>query len=81
MIKAVFNVCPNYNSCFARRMTLLAADGDSHCLECDLYRSYSLGFSEGAKQAVDAINYIQSRGRVVPDMLQGWRYEKGGEEE
>ena len=56
MIKAEFNVCHNYNSCFARRMTLLESEGDSHCLECDLYRSYSLGFSQGVKQTVNAMN-------------------------
>ena len=55
MIKVELNVCPNYNSCFARRMTLLESEADSHCLECDLYRSYSLGFSQGVRQAVDAM--------------------------
>ena len=60
MIKAEFNVCPSYNSCFVRRMTLLESPtgADFKCLECDLYRSYCLGFSEGVKQAVDAMNNV-----------------------
>ena len=56
MIKAEFNVCHNYNSCFARRMTLLECEVSSNCLECDLYRSYSLGFSDGVRQCVKAMN-------------------------
>lgn len=59
MIKAEFNVCSEYRSCFARKMTINESDFNSHCLECDLYRSYSLGFSEGVKQAVNAMNSAQ----------------------
>lgn len=60
MIKAEFNVCHNYNACFARRMAVTEMNGyGEHCLECDLYRSYSLGFSEGVNQAVNAMNNVQ----------------------
>ena len=58
-IKAQFNVCSNYQSCFARKMTINEIGPNSHCLECDLYRSYNLGFSAGVKQTVDAVNNVE----------------------
>ena len=58
MIKAEFNVCSSYNSCFIQGTTLVESVCGSQCLKCDLYRAYSLGLSEGAKQAVQAVNNI-----------------------
>lgn len=58
-IKAQFNVCSDYQSCFARKMTINEIGPNSHCLECDLYRSYNFGFSAGVKQTVDAVNHAE----------------------
>lgn len=58
-IKAEFNVCSNYQSCFVRKLTVNECDPNSNCINCDLYRAYTLGFSEGAKQAVRAMNNVE----------------------
>ena len=69
MIKVELNVCPNYKSCLAQRVTLLENDASPDCINCDLHRSYSLGFSEGVKQAVDAMTKERPQGKWIEETV------------
>lgn len=59
-IKAELDVCSDYRRCFALGKSVCANNGyENGCIGCDLYRAYLMGFSEGASQAVKAMNTVK----------------------
>lgn len=75
-IKAEFNVCSDYYRCFALGKCINSDTGHEHdCVGCDLYRAYLMGFSEGARRAVDAITTAKSN--LIEPMFGYPDYRKG----
>lgn len=54
--KAEFDVCIDYRRCFALGKSVIPKDVDKHCLGCEFYKAYLMGFNDGARQAVKAVN-------------------------
>ena len=57
-IKAEITACSNYKKCLEHGMSEIEIIENIGlgCCNCNLYKAYLFGFSEGAKQTVKAIN-------------------------